>query len=295
MPAVKEKQPSLTEWAGLDTLHNNPSPFHQPEVQKKPTQQPVKSNPLEVDPSLFKVVPAHKVQQPKYAGTDPSWKGVSAGISNDYQHSPQPSPTKMQWAKPAAFPTSKQEVVAPAAAVPAVLPSADIQKRLASKKASELAPYDPSWEGISAQLEGEWQQPPDTVADDVDVSSVKLADEVVSPPTETEWVPVPSTYRPRTKASKKSGHKDTKESLVPQKWSGVSNELQSTYNIRPDPTPPTRRALQETEKERNSGDSVEEATGDSYVSMHTHSKPESNAPTGIASFFDFSPLSSGVA
>uniref|UniRef100_A0A7S4AZW4 Uncharacterized protein n=1 Tax=Chrysotila carterae TaxID=13221 RepID=A0A7S4AZW4_CHRCT len=149
--------------------------------------------------------------------------------------------------------------------------------------------------GISAQLEGEWQQPPDTVADDVDVSSVKLADEVVSPPTETEWVPVPSTYRPRTKASKKSGHKDTKESLVPQKWSGVSNELQSTYNIRPDPTPPTRRALQETEKERNSGDSVEEATGDSYVSMHAHSKPESNAPTGIASFFDFSPLSSGVA
>lgn len=302
MSSDVEARSSLTSFMGIDHLHGNADAVQaelpKPAPASIPTSMP--KNPLEVDPQLFTAVPNPKIEKPKY--TQPQhWEGVSARIADDYHYSSQDQAPEKPVPQSKPQPKEVKPVEQPAPEIPAVLPSADLQRdmRLESQKVKVLTP---KWEGVSAQLEPEWLQI------SADNATGGVAAEVDSPTAEAQppqgsddgsenW------HAAYSLLNRPPGDKN-KSKVAPKEWSGISTELQGEFPAIPSPSPPARRSRQASKHERVSDDvaSIEpkqsqERRSQEYVEQYRHSKPEEvpGKKEGLVNnFFDFSPLSAGL-
>lgn len=90
--------------------------------------------------------------------------------------------------------------------------------------------------------------------------------------------------------------RSSSESALPTNWGGLAHSLGHNDFLVPSPSPPKRRAVPEVPAEREAAKPVKE----DYVAEHAHAKPSpkmarTNEGKTTGSFFDFSPLSSGIA
>ena len=344
----------VSQWAGMVAEHGLGPPETSPPTLRsatpplaRPERRRLSKEDLAVDPSDFQVVqpPTGRDRSRERRGAEPaSWGGVAALVLDDhghsYDHKTSPPAQRLEAAQTAETGEAAQsgavgtellwhaaEVLEAAQGRSARKPSsrsASLDRRAGSHSASidtTVVPLDiaalpepPTWSGVSAIAEAEFQRSPSSFAADLTTHfPAPVAPAAAADPRANADQPI-SAQAERALDAAALGKRPPVAAATGRNspfgsWTGISNSmLETDYNARPSPPRerPSRAASGRAATPEPTAENVTSnvprtrvhvpCSSAEYVEMHAHAKPEvgGGGSFGVSNAYsDFSPLSTG--